>query len=37
MDNINLLENLATRLGQSAIAKNYLWWLVVAGDKTIIL
>jgi uncharacterized spore protein YtfJ len=36
MENINFLENLATRLGQSATVKNVYGEPVVAGDKTII-
>ena|SRR5690348_972113 len=36
MENINFLENLATRLGQTATVKNVYGEPVVAGDKTII-
>ena len=36
MENINFLENLATRLGQNATVKNVYGEPVVAGDKTII-
>ena len=36
MENINFLENLAQRLGQSATVKNVYGEPVVAGDKTII-
>ena len=36
MENINVLENLATRLGQNASVKNVYGEPVVAGDKTII-
>ena len=36
MENINFLENLATRLGQSATVKNVYGEPIVAGDKTII-
>ena len=36
MENINFLENLAQRLGQTATVKNVYGDPVVAGDKTII-
>ncbi len=36
MENINFLENLATRLGQTTTVKNVYGEPVVAGDKTII-
>ena len=36
MENINFLENLATRLGQTATVKNVYGEPIVAGDKTII-
>lgn len=36
MENINFLETLAQRLGQSATVKNVYGEPVVAGDKTII-
>ena len=36
MENINFLENIATRLGQSASVKNVYGEAIVAGDKTII-
>jgi uncharacterized spore protein YtfJ len=36
MENINFLENLSTRLGQSATVKNVYGEPVIAGDKTII-
>jgi len=36
MENINFLENLAQRLGQTATVKNVYGEPVVAGDKTII-
>jgi uncharacterized spore protein YtfJ len=36
MENINFLENLAQRLGQTATVKNVFGEPVVAGDKTII-
>ena len=36
MENINFLENLATRLGQNASVKNVYGEPVVAHDKTII-
>jgi uncharacterized spore protein YtfJ len=36
MENLNFLENLATRLGQSATAKNVYGEPVIAGNKTII-
>ena len=36
MENINFLENLATRLGQTATVKNVYGEPIIAGDKTII-
>lgn len=36
MENANFIENIATRLGQSATVKNVYGEPVVAGDKTII-
>ena len=36
MENINFLENLASRLGQTATVKNVYGEPVIAGDKTII-
>jgi len=36
MENINFLENLAQRLGQTATVKNVYGEPIVAGDKTII-
>jgi hypothetical protein len=36
MENMNFLENLATRLGQNASVKNVYGEPVIAHDKTII-
>ena len=36
MENANFIENIATRLGQSATVKNVYGEPIVAGDKTII-
>ena len=36
MENINFLETLATRLGQTATVKNVYGEPIIAGDKTII-